>query len=101
MYVDEDRASSCCWVVLSSSRGESINVGTGRAITITRLAELVMSLCESPSRLRYAESRAGEIKHSCADISLARHLLGYQPTVSVEEGLSRTLEWLQEGMGEI
>ncbi len=83
------------------SRGESINVGTGRAVTITRLAELVMSLCESPSRLRYAEARAGEIKHSCADISMARHLLGYQPTVSVEEGLSRTLEWLQEGMGEM
>ncbi|MCB9638731.1 MAG: NAD-dependent epimerase/dehydratase family protein [Myxococcales bacterium] len=83
------------------SKGEAINVGTGRAITITRLVELVMSLCESQSRLHYADARAGEIKHSCADISLARHLLGYQPTIGVEEGLARTLQWMQDQMSDI
>jgi UDP-glucose 4-epimerase len=43
----------------------------------------------------YAPERAGDIKHSLADISLATKLLGYSPSVSFEEGLRRTVEWYQ------
>jgi nucleoside-diphosphate-sugar epimerase len=41
----------------------------------------------------YAESRAGDVRDSQADISKAERLLGYEPTVSFEEGLRRTVEW--------
>ena len=41
----------------------------------------------------YVEPRAGDIKHSQAEISRAKELLGYQPKVTFEEGLSRTIEW--------
>ena len=41
----------------------------------------------------HAPERAGDVKHSLADISKAKTLLGYDPTVSVEEGLRQTYEW--------
>ena len=41
----------------------------------------------------HVEPRAGDVRDSQADISKARRLLGYEPIVSFEEGLSRTVEW--------
>jgi nucleoside-diphosphate-sugar epimerase len=41
----------------------------------------------------YEESRQGDVRDSQADITKARELLGYQPTVSFEEGLRKTIEW--------
>ena len=41
----------------------------------------------------YADFRAGDIRHSQADVALARDRLGYVPTVALAEGLARTLRW--------
>jgi nucleoside-diphosphate-sugar epimerase len=46
----------------------------------------------------YAESRAGDIKHSQADITRAKEHLGYEPIVSFGEGLRRTIEWYRRSI---
>ena len=46
----------------------------------------------------YVEARAGDIKHSQADIKRAKEHLGYEPTVSFEEGLRRTIQWYRENL---
>ena len=43
----------------------------------------------------FEDERPGDVKHSQADISAARELLGYDPRVSFEEGLRRTVEWIR------
>ncbi|WP_138004367.1 NAD-dependent epimerase/dehydratase family protein [Halalkalirubrum salinum] len=68
--------------------GGAYNVGTGNPITIRELAERIKSVTESRSELVHTEPRAGDIQHSCADITRARESLGYQPTVSIDEGLA-------------
>ena len=47
-------------------------------------------------RARYADPRPGDVRHSLADISLARDLLGFAPAVPIEEGLRRTVAWQRE-----
>ena len=47
-------------------------------------------------RARAADPRPGEVRHSLADISLARDLLGFAPAVPVKEGLRRTVAWQRE-----
>jgi nucleoside-diphosphate-sugar epimerase len=45
---------------------------------------------------KYAPARTGDVKHSLADIGLARKFLQYSPDVSFEEGLRRTVEWYKQ-----
>jgi nucleoside-diphosphate-sugar epimerase len=73
--------------------GAVLNVATGRRISLNQLFRLVCDLTGARVDAIYADSRAGDVRDSQADISRARALLGYEPIVSLEEGLRRTIEW--------
>jgi nucleoside-diphosphate-sugar epimerase len=73
--------------------GEVINVATGGRISLIALFETMRKIVGVDVQPEYAEPRAGDVRDSQADISRARNLLGYEPTVSFEEGLRRTIEW--------
>jgi nucleoside-diphosphate-sugar epimerase len=73
--------------------GEVINVATGRQISINELARTLGTVTGNSVAPVHAEERAGDVRHSLADISKAKRLLGYEPAVDLEEGLRRTVEW--------
>ena len=73
--------------------GEVINVATGRQISINELAGTLASVIGVPVAPVHMAERAGDVRHSVADISKARRLLGYEPSVDLEEGLRRTVDW--------
>jgi UDP-N-acetylglucosamine/UDP-N-acetyl-alpha-D-glucosaminouronate 4-epimerase len=73
--------------------GEVINVATGGRISLNQLFKTMRSLVGSNVEPTYAETRAGDVRDSQADIAKARQLLGYEPAVTFEEGLQRTLAW--------
>ena len=69
--------------------GTVVNVGTGRATTIRRLAELICGTVGTPVALDFQRAREGEVRHSVAAIDLARRMLGFQPQVELRDGLAR------------
>ncbi len=73
--------------------GMVFNVGTGRRFTLNRTLQLLEKIIAKPIRAKYDPPREGDIRHSQADIELARKLLGYQPRVGFEAGLLRTWDW--------
>jgi nucleoside-diphosphate-sugar epimerase len=73
--------------------GEVINVATGGRISLNQLLRVMNSIVGTNLQAIYKEERAGDVKDSQADITKAKTLLGYEPTVSLEEGLKHTLEW--------
>lgn len=73
--------------------GQIINVATGGRISLNLLFEEMRRLVGADVRPAYEEARAGDVRDSQADITRARELLGYVPTVSFEEGLRDTLNW--------
>ena len=73
--------------------GEIINVATGGRISLNQLFEEMRKLVGGTLTPVYEEPRKGDVRDSQADITKARELLGYQPTVSFEEGLRKTIEW--------
>ena len=81
-------AIMCC-IESDEADGKVVNVGFGEPVTINELARTVLDLYGSDLPVVYEEARAGDIRHSHADISLAKRLLGYEPKVSLREGLSR------------
>jgi UDP-glucose 4-epimerase len=69
------------------------NCATGRRITLNETFKVLKKLTGYTGTAQYAPVRAGDVKHSLADISRAQERLGYKPLVNFEEGLRRTVEW--------
>jgi UDP-glucose 4-epimerase len=75
-------------IVLERGAAGVFNVGTGRAVSIRELANVVMRLAGLSGEPLYAPPRPGDVKHSAADVSNAK-ALGWEPKVPLEEGLRR------------
>jgi len=76
--------------------GEVFNVGAGRQTSVNELFRLIRSLIGINNiEPLYAPPRPGDVRHSLADITKARERLGYEPSVSLEEGLKRTIAWFR------
>jgi dTDP-L-rhamnose 4-epimerase len=73
--------------------GQALNVGSGRSITVREVGRVLGVEIEPEVTGRY---RVGDIRHCYADISRARDLLGYEPRVSLEYGMTELVAWLQE-----
>jgi UDP-glucuronate decarboxylase len=73
-----------------------VNVGNPSERTIKDLAELTIKLTNSRSKLRYETLPVDDPTRRCPDISKAKQLLGWEPQVDIEHGLSRTIEYFRE-----
>jgi nucleoside-diphosphate-sugar epimerase len=73
--------------------GEVINVATGGRISLNQLFHTIRDLVGARVDPIYADPRPGDVRDSQADIGKARRLLGYEPTVSFDEGLKKTVQW--------
>jgi nucleoside-diphosphate-sugar epimerase len=71
--------------------GHVFNIGSGERISLNRLIKVLEDMLGTIATVRYTESRPSDVRHSLADITLARQILGYNPTVLIEEGLRRTV----------
>jgi dTDP-L-rhamnose 4-epimerase len=75
---------------------EMLNIGTGRATSVKEIAMLLaMGLGKNVEPEIVGKYREGDIRHCVADISKARKLLGYEPKVTLEEGLAELLAWVR------
>lgn len=77
----------------SQAAGGVFNVATGTRVDLNETFQLLKKIIGYKGELKYAPERAGDVKHSLADLSLTEKHLGYKPKVSFEEGLRRTVEW--------
>jgi UDP-glucose 4-epimerase len=82
----------------SKAIGKVFNVACGDRITLNRVVEILNRLLGSHLEPIYEPTRTGDIRHSMADITLAKVNLKYIPTVGFEEGLRLTVEWYKEYM---
>ena len=76
--------------------GQAVNLATGRRITLNALLKALARELGCDARAVRMPARPGDIRHSLADVRMARRLLGYRPTVDFETGLRLTLEWYRD-----
>jgi UDP-glucose 4-epimerase len=76
--------------------GRVYNIGAGRRVNLLELLAALSKQLGVDIPPEHREPRQGDIRHSCADISAARRDLGYDPQISFEDGLARTLAWYRE-----
>jgi len=82
-----------CSAPAAQVAGRAMNAATGTRITLNETFEILKQMTGYSGTPRYEPERAGDIKHSLADISLAGKLMGYKPVAGFEEGLARTVAW--------
>lgn len=94
-YIDNVVAANllACSAPAAQVAGRAMNAATGARITLNQTFEILKRMTGYSGSAHYGPERAGDIKHSLADISLAGKLMGYKPIVGFEEGLARTVAW--------
>ena len=76
--------------------GRVFNIGTSSSVSVNGLWEMIARLAQCRLPARHEAPRSGDITHSLASIQKAKELLGFQPSVSFEEGLRQTFAWYRQ-----
>ena len=80
-------------------RGEVVNIAGGSSVTVNELVAQLATIVGSDATPVHEAPRSGEVRHSRADVSRARMLLGWQPSVSLADGLAATVASFRQAAG--
>lgn len=83
-------------LLMESDYDKPINIGSERLVTIDQLADMIIKISGKTITKEYDLSAPQGVRGRNADITLARKVLGWEPKVSLEEGLARTYKWIKE-----
>jgi UDP-glucose 4-epimerase len=95
-FVDDVVQANLQAATAEGADGAVCNLGCGTRYTLNELLSLLQGILGTSIEPDYGPERPGDVRHSMADISRAREAFGYNPRVSFEEGLRRTVAWFQE-----
>lgn len=98
-YIDNVVHANLLAAKAKKTAGEVINVACGEAVTVNAIIGEINRLLGKNVKPIYAPSRAGDVKHSLADISGARKLIGFEPIILFQEGLERSIDWYRRNLG--
>lgn len=98
-YVDDAVQANLCAAAAPATAcaGKAYNVARGEPHTLIELLDVLVDLVGVPAEPRHVAPRAGDVRHSHADVAAARRDLGYRPQVAFSDGLARTVEWFRSG----
>jgi UDP-glucose 4-epimerase len=97
-YVDNVIEANLLAAMASGPSALTCNIACGTRFTLLELLHAVGDAAGLRVEPEFGPSRAGDIVHSQADITLARGMLGYEPVVAFREGIARTVAWYREQM---
>ncbi|MFQ5493822.1 MAG: SDR family oxidoreductase [Phycisphaerae bacterium] len=81
------------------TRGEAVNIACGGRISVNRVIATINEVSGTDVQPTFVPPRTGDVRHSCADISLAERLLGYRPSVSFADGLRGAIDYYRRLAG--
>ena len=97
-----ENVCSANWLAAHASAdncdGRPMNIACNSAVTLNQILGKLRSLMNVEVQAIYQTTRAGDVKHSLADISLAKKRIGYAPLVYFDEGLERSIEWYTKNL---
>ncbi|MGD1938036.1 MAG: NAD-dependent epimerase/dehydratase family protein [Cyanophyceae cyanobacterium] len=76
--------------------GEMFNIGGGSRVVLNEVLDTIDAIVGQPIKRDYQGRAMGDARHTAADVSKAKEILGYQPKVSLKEGLAKEWDWIQQ-----
>ncbi len=97
-YVDNVVEANLLAAKAKKTSGEVINIACGQAITVNETIDIINELVGRNIKPIYTDPRPGDVKHSLADISLAKKLIGFKPKISFRQGLEKAIGWYRDNL---
>ena len=97
-YIDNVVKANLLAAGAKETHGEVVNIACGQAVTVNEIIAMINELLGKNVEPIYADARAGDVKHSLADITAARNLIGFEPEVSFAEGLKLAIDWYRNNL---
>jgi nucleoside-diphosphate-sugar epimerase len=87
--------------LMESAYTKPVNIGSDRLVTIEELAKIVIKLSGKEITIKHDLSKPQGVRGRNADLTLVKRVLGWEPKISLEEGMRRTYQWATERMAEL
>ena len=97
-YVDNVVEANLLAARARKTRGEVLNIACGQAITVNEIIDMINELLVKNIKPIYTDPRPGDVKHSLADISRAKKLIGFKPKIPFCEGLQKAIDWYRDNL---
>jgi nucleoside-diphosphate-sugar epimerase len=97
-YVDNVVQANLLAARAKETHGEVVNIACGEAVTVNAIIDAINKLLGKNVKPIYAPARAGDVKHSLADITAARKLIGFKPVTLFREGLEKSIDWYRRNL---
>lgn len=94
-FVSDAVAANLAAATVDDAVGEIFNIGGGSRVVLKEVLETMEEIVGKPIKRNHIEKAMGDARHTAADVSKAKKILGYQPQVSLKEGLTREWEWVK------
>jgi nucleoside-diphosphate-sugar epimerase len=97
-YVDNIVEANLLAARAKQTKGEVVNIACGEVITVNAIIDMINNIVGKSIKPMYVPSRKGDVKHSLADITQAKKLIGFKPVILFEEGLKKAIEWYRTNL---
>ncbi len=97
-YIDNVVGANLLAAKAEHAAGEVINIACGCATTVNQIIATINELTGKNVKPIYVDSRPGDVKHSLADITLARKTIGFEPIIPFDQGLKLAIDWYRKNL---
>jgi nucleoside-diphosphate-sugar epimerase len=94
-FISDAVAANLAAATVSEAVGEIFNIGGGSRVVLKEVLDTMEEIVGKPIKRNHIEKAMGDARHTAADVSKAQRILGYQPKVSLREGLIQEWEWVK------
>lgn len=98
-YIDNVVEANLLAAKAEGAAGKFCNIACNHRVTVNELFNDLKEILGTSLQPHYASPRPGDVRHSLADISRAKEILGYEPKIDVHRGLERTVAWYKSQLG--
>ncbi|AKG20860.1 NAD-dependent epimerase/dehydratase family protein [Calothrix sp. 336/3] len=99
-FVSDAVAANLAAAIAPEAVGQICNIGGGSRVVLREVLNTMEEIVNRPIKRNHIEKAMGDARHTAADVSKARKILGYQPQVSLRDGLSKEWFWIQSFYGD-
>ncbi|MHC4121194.1 MAG: NAD-dependent epimerase/dehydratase family protein, partial [Planctomycetota bacterium] len=97
-YIDNVVSANLLAARAKKTSGEVVNIACGRAVTVNQIIDMINNLLGKNVKPVYVDPRPGDVKHSLADVTAAKRLIGFEPVISFEDGLKKAIDWYRNNL---